>query len=286
MSVDTSFIPPGRNVVVVPIMQVPDLSYLSVDKRTGELDTSDPERTLHTNDRQPLEAARRLKSEHADTNNTDTKDAPYIIAMAVDREGAVGGLREAMVWGADAAVLLATRGVAAEPVARANLFAQAIRLLGDVELVVTGTETMEPDWSLLGGAIADVLDWPLVPGARELEFTENRLTGFAMFGAVWEGFETTRPAVATVRPGTLAPQWPTSWRLRDAYDEANVHEWSLTEMDTDGRLLSRLTTPSQTRGLRVIRHGPQEGERFTDPPEISARTLGKRLARQGYLGGF
>jgi electron transfer flavoprotein alpha/beta subunit len=278
VSVDTSFVPADRPVVVVPVMQVPDLGYLMVDRRTGELDTSDPTRTLHVNDREPLEMARRLKG--------DGEEEPFVVAMAVDREGATGGLHEALAWGADAAVLLAAPGVAAEPVARANLFAQAVRTLPRVDLVVVGTETMEPDWSLVGGALAGILDWPLVPGARGLSLNTDSLRGFAMFGAVWEGFESQAPAVVTVRPGTLRPRWPTTWGLADAYAEDAVHSWGLGELDTDGRLLSRLVTPSETRNLKVVRPKTREPERFTDPPEVSARTLGKRLARQGYLGGF
>ncbi len=285
MSLDRSFLPRDRGVVVVPVMQVPDLGYLTVDRRTGELDTSEPDRSLHTNDRQPLELALRLK-EDGGGHQVDEADKPFVVAMAVDRDGADGGLREALAWGADAAVLLAAPAVAPEPVVRARLFAQAIRLLEGVELVVVGTETMEPDWSLLGGALAGVLDWSLIPGARVLSFNGERLQGVAMFGAQWAGFESARPAVATVRPGTVVPRWPTSWRLADAYDAKTVHSWSLADLDTDGRLLSRLAAPSETRDLRVMRGEKREGERFTDPPEASARTLGKRLARKGYLGGF
>lgn len=287
MSVDLDFLPEKRPVVVVPVMQVPDLAYLSVDKRTGELDTSDPQRSLHPNDRQPLELARRLGGDrNGDGSDDEEDDAPFIIAMAVDRDGADGGLREALAWGADAAVLLAAPAVAAESVARAHLFAQAIGLLQRVDVVVVGTETMEPDWSLVGGALAEVLDWTLVPGGRSLSLEGDRLQGFAMLGAEWDAFGCDTPAVVTVRPHTVDARWPTAWRLADAYDLKSVQAWSLADLDTDNRLLSRLSAPSETRNLSVMKPEKREPERFTDPPEASARTLGKRLARRGYLGGF
>lgn len=279
MSVDVGFLPRDRPVVVVPVMQVPDLAYLSVDKRTGELDTRDPQRSLHPNDRQPLETARRLGGDGAGPE-------PFVVALAVDREGADGGLREALAWGADAAVLLAAPAVAAEPVVRAQLFAQAVRLLQRVSCVVVGTETMEPDWSLVGGSLAQVLDWTVVPGGRDIRLDDDKMRGFALFGAEWDAFHCAVPAVVTVRPDTVDARWPTAWALADAYDAKTIHEWGLSDLDTDNRLLSRLSAPSETRNLHVVKAQERERERFTDPPEASARTLGKRLARRGYLGGF
>lgn len=271
------FVPTDRPVVVVLIAQVPDLTYLHIDRRSGEIDRSAPERTLHPNDREPIEAALQVK---------DDTDA-YLVVVTVDQEAAEDGLREALAMGADAAVVLGSQAFEhADAIARANLFAQAVRALPRADVLFVGTETMDPDWSLVGGALAGVLDWRLATGGRKVALEDGHVRGEAMFGAEWLRFQTDTPVVVTVRPGSYRPRWPTSWGVRDAYNEKRIWSWNLSDLDVDGRMLARMASHTETRSQEIIRTTKVEHEVFTDPPEQSARVVGKRLARRGYLGGF
>lgn len=271
------FVPTHRPVIAVLVAQVPDLTYLRIDRRSGELDRASKARTLHPNDREPLEAALAIKDE------TDA----YVVVFAVDQREAEDGLREALAMGADAAILLGSQAVEhSDAIARANLFAQAIRTLPRADLVFVGTETMEPDWSLIGGALAKTLDWRLVPGGRNILLEGSLLKGEAMFGASWARIHTETPAVVTIRPNSHKARWPTSWSINTAYSEKKVHPWSLADMEIDGRVLARMASHTVTRSQEIVRQRSEEHEVFTDPPEQSARVVGKRLARRGYLGGF
>lgn len=273
----SAFVPTDRPVVVVLVSQVPNMTYLKVDRKTGEIDRSDPERSLHRNDREPVEAALELK----DANNA------FVLVMAVDQRDAEDGVREALAMGADAGVLLISQAIEhSDALARAHLFAQAVRTLPRADIVFVGTETMEPDWSLVGGALASTLDWPVVPGGRSITLDDDHLRGDAMFGAEWVKLSTPTPAVVSVRPESYAPRWSTSWGVNDAYNAREIHRWNLVDMEVDGRMLARMASFTETRTQQIIRKETREHEVFTDPPEQSARVIGKRLAREGYLGGF
>lgn len=275
-------LPSDRPVVVVVINQVPDLVYLKVDKRTGELDLLDPARVVHDNDREPIEAALRVK---------DTHDA-HVVAVAVDREHAVDGLREALAMGCDEGVLLSSKATAhSDAVARANLVAQLVRMMPRADCVFVGTETMEPDWSVVGGALAAILEWDLVPGGLDVDLVMDGDTvvgtrGFAMLGADRHRYSSDGPAVVTVRPETMRPRWATTWNVADAYRTKRIHTWNLTDLEIDGRMLARMASLTETRSQHIVRAKKTEPETFTDPPESSARVIGKRLARMGFLGGF
>ncbi|MBW3583823.1 MAG: hypothetical protein KY455_12070 [Euryarchaeota archaeon] len=266
-----------RPLVVAIINQVPDLTYLRIDPGTGEIDLDEPDRVLHPNDRQPVESALRVK---------DADDA-QVLVMAVDRQGAEEGIREALSMGADEGLLLSSGATRhSDALARANLLAHTVRHLPRCDAVFVGTETMEPDWSTVGGAIAAILDWNLVPGGREVRLKDGGTHGVAMYGAAFVRYKAAGPAVVTVRPDTHKPRWPTTWGVRDAYRDRTIQALNLTDLEIDGRMLARMASLTETRGQRVVRERKKETETFTDPPEVSARVIGKRLARDGYLGGF
>lgn len=271
------FVPTDRPVAVVFISQVPDMAYLRIDRKTGELDRSSVFRTLHPNDREPVEAALRVKDE------TDA----FVLVVARDNKDAEDGAREALAMGADAGLLLVSQAVEhSDAIARANLFAQAVRTLPRADLVFVGTETMEPDWSLIGGAMSGILGWRLVPGGRAVVLEGDELRAEAMFGADWMRVRCAAPAVVTVRPRSHSPRWPTTWAVGEAYRTKMIHSWNLTDMEVDGRMLARMASHTETRSQEIIRKEKVEHEIFTDPPEQSARVVAKRLARRGFLGGF
>ncbi len=275
-----------RPVILVPINQVPDLVYLRVDK-TSEIDLEGEERRLHEADRQPLEIALQIR----DAAEAAGEPLPQIVATTVDGTHASDGLREALAMGADHGVLLASKAMLrSDATARANFFAQLARRLDRCDLVVIGTETMESDWSVIGGAMAAALDWYVVTGGRNIrvrhEGEQVLVEGEAMFGAVVQAFSSTGSAVVTVRPDTTKPRWATSWSIATAYRGKTITTVDLTDLDIDGRALARMQSLTETRSQRVVRPKRIEPETFNEPPEQTARVIGKRLARMGFLGGF
>lgn len=279
-------IDPDRPVLLVPINQVPDLVYLRIDK-ASEVDLEGEERTLHEADKQPLEVALQIR----DAAVQRDEPAPQVLITAVDQQHGHDGIREALAMGADAGILLSSRAMAhSDATARANFFAQLARRLPRCDGIVIGTETMEADWSLIGGAMAAILGWRLVPGGRNLRFEVVNgvpgLAGEAMFGAIHQAFECEGPAVVTVRPDTTDARWPTSWAVADAFRSKTITMLDLTDLEIDGRMLARMQSLTDVRAQRIVRPERRDAETFNDPPEETARVIGKRLARMGFLGGF
>jgi electron transfer flavoprotein alpha/beta subunit len=285
VSPDAAFAPGDRPVVVVVVAQLPLVDHLAVDPRALEIDVRAAERVLTSTDREAVAAAIGLRDQAEG----------FLLVVALDEEGAAqgpgahaveGGVREALAMGADAGLILNVVGAARDAATRARLLAEAVRHLPRADLVLVPSVSDDPDWGLLPGMLAEMLDCGAVPAARNLEFHGDWVAGNALFGATTRRFETDTPAVLSIRPGGHRASWPTAWRVADAFHTLPIISWTLADLDTDGRLLSRLSAPAETRTLRVVRPEPPQPERFTDPPDMSARTLGKRLARKGYLGGF
>ncbi|HVS40828.1 MAG TPA: FAD-binding protein [Candidatus Dormibacteraeota bacterium] len=85
-------------------------------------------------------------------------------------------LREAIAWGADDGVLVTDPALAgSDTLATARALAAAVRLLGDVDVVVCGRNSVDADTAQVPAELAELLDLPLLAAVRELGLEERRL---------------------------------------------------------------------------------------------------------------
>ncbi|MDH6576658.1 FAD-binding protein [Kitasatospora sp. MAP5-34] len=80
-------------------------------------------------------------------------------------------LREAVAWGADRGVLITDPVFAgSDTLATARALAAALDRLGPFDLVLCGRNSVDADTAQMPAQLAELLDWPMAGGVRELSF--------------------------------------------------------------------------------------------------------------------
>jgi electron transfer flavoprotein beta subunit len=246
--------------IIVPIKQVPETSNVKMDPVTGTMIRAGVGTVVNPLDLFAIETAVRLKEAHGGR----------ITTLTMGPRGADKALREAMAMGCDDGVLVSDRAFAgSDSWSTSYTLAQAIRKLGDFDLIVAGERATDGDTGQVGPGIAAWLDLPLatyvaaIPrfepapaGARGRELTVERL--------VEEGYQVLdlpMPALLTVVKEVAAPRLPTL-RGKKRAKAAEIPLLTAADLDLEPSYLGlkgsptkvvKVATPKVTRGGTLVR---------------------------------
>ena len=130
-----------------------------------------------------------------------------LISMAPNNE--VSGLRTALAMGAAKAVLVSDPALAgSDALSTAKVLAQAITRAGDVDLVLTATESTDGYTGTVPNQIAQLLGWPSLTFAKHVEVEDGKLTIRRQTEAGYDVVESSLPAVVSVTAGVVEPRYP------------------------------------------------------------------------------
>ena len=134
--------------IFVCIKQVPSTNQVQVDEKTGVLKRSGVAAKMNPYDLYALETALRLRSEHGGKVTVGTMGPPQAQAI----------IREAYMMGADEGYVFSDRKLGGADVrATSYTLSQAIRSLGDYDLILCGRQTTDGDTAQVGPAVAENL---------------------------------------------------------------------------------------------------------------------------------
>ncbi|NLE69503.1 MAG: electron transfer flavoprotein subunit beta/FixA family protein, partial [Clostridiales bacterium] len=132
--------------IFVCIKQVPATSEVAVDEETGVLQRSGVASKMNPFDLFALETALRLKEAGGGSVTVGTMGPPQARDI----------IQEAFMMGADEGYLFSDRRLAgADVLATSYTLSQAIRSLGDYDLILCGKQTTDGDTAQVGPAIAE-----------------------------------------------------------------------------------------------------------------------------------
>src|SRR5258708_18761457 len=98
-----------------------------------------------------------------------------LVSMAPNNE--VSGLRTALAMGAAKAVLISDPALAgSDALSTAKVLAKAIERIGDVDLVLTATESTDGYTGTIPAQIAQLLDWPSLTFAKHAQPRDAKFT--------------------------------------------------------------------------------------------------------------
>jgi electron transfer flavoprotein beta subunit len=130
-----------------------------------------------------------------------------LISMAPNNE--VSGLRTALAMGAAKAVLVSDPALAgSDALSTAKVLAQAITRAGDVDLVLTATESTDGYTGTVSDQVAQLLGWPSLTFAKHVEVGDGKLTIQRQTEAGYDVVESSLPAVVSVTAGVVEPRYP------------------------------------------------------------------------------
>lgn len=238
--------------IIVPIKQVPETTNVKMDPETGTMIRDGVEAVINPLDLYALEAAFRLREAH------DGK----VTAITMGPPKAAKALTEAIAMGCDDGVLLSDRKFGGSDTwATSYTLAEAIKKIGNFDLVITGERATDGDTAQVGPGIAAWLNLPLATYVAHItEVSEQSMTVERLVEEGYQILDVPLPALITVVKEIAAPRLPTlSGKKRSKV--AEIPTFDLTNMDLDPASLGskgsptkvvKIETPKVTRGGTVV----------------------------------
>ncbi len=186
--------------VIVCVKQIPDPAL------SGELDPStntlkrDGKLILDESDSYGVEMALQLVTAAGGGEVS-------LVSMAPNDE--TSGLRTALAMGAAKAVLVSDPSLAgADALTTAKVLAAASKKLGDVDLIIAGTESSDGYTGTVPEQLAEVLGLPSITFAKSIEIADGTLKVARQTEAGYDEVTCALPAVVSVTAGVVEPRYP------------------------------------------------------------------------------
>jgi electron transfer flavoprotein beta subunit len=223
--------------LVVCMKQVPMVSELPWDTRTGTLRRDLADGMMNPACRHALEAALQLKQEH---------DA-HITVLTMGPPVAEEILREAMAAGADRGVLLTDRRMAgADTFATSLTLGRAIEhICPEFDLVLCGSYTSDSETAQVGPQLAEELNVPGVAYVDRIEIGRRTARMQRLADDYLETMEMDLPGLVTISPTYYAPRYIAIGGLADAFDLAHIDRVTLEDLTIDPDLTGQKGSPTQ-----------------------------------------
>ncbi len=256
--------------IIVCIKQVPETQEVRLDPVTHTLKREGIAAIINPFDLYAVEEALRIKDAHGATVTLLTMGPPQ----------AEAALREALGFGADAAVLLSDRKFAgADTWATALTLARAIEKSGGADLIFCGKQAIDGDTAQVGPMLATILNLPYVAWARKLSFDGNgKLTVERLLDHGYDAVATTLPALITVVKEINEPRVP-SFKAKLKAKKEPIPVWGISDLGLEEAEVG--LSGSFTQVVKVF-PPPARGksEVWTGAPEELAARLWQRLKEQ------
>ena len=187
---------------IVCIKQVPDTTEVKVNPETGTLIREGVPSIINPFDTYAIEEAILLRE----------KFGGQVTVVSMGPPQAEDALREAVAMGADEAILLSDRAFAgADTLATAYTLAEAIKRIGDYDLVICGRQAIDGDTGQVGPGIANrlgIAQLTYVSRIRQVDFENKAITVERLVEEGCEVVVSTLPAVITVNKDINQPRYP------------------------------------------------------------------------------
>lgn len=190
---------------VVCVKQVPDTANVTGEamKDDGTVNRAALPAIFNPEDLHALEAALQVRNEHGGT----------VTAITMGPANACEVLRECLYRGADRGVLVSDRKAAgSDTLATSYILSQAVRKLGNIDLVFCGRQAIDGDTAQVGPQMAEKLGVQQVTYFERFEELDGKTTRIRRnVGNGWEVVEARLPLLLTVMETANEPR-PSSAR--------------------------------------------------------------------------
>ncbi len=195
--------------VFVCIKQVPSTNKVQVDDETGILKREGSASKMNPYDLFALETALRLREREGGTVTVGTMGPPQ--AQSV--------IREAFLMGADSGFVFSDKRLGgADVLATSYTLSQAIRSIGDFDLILCGRQTTDGDTAQVGPAIAEHLGIPHAAWVSNLTVKGDGIEAEQQLSDAVETVFLPFPCLITVEQDIFTPRLPSLRRRREIGD--------------------------------------------------------------------
>lgn len=210
--------------IIVCIKQVPDTNEVKLDPKTGRLIRDGVPSIINHDDKNALEEAIKIK---------DGRDDVTITVVCMGPPQADVALREALAMGADEAILLSDRAFGGSDTwATSYIIAEAIKIIGDYDIIFCGRQAIDGDTAQVGPQIAEKLGIPQITYVQNFKLDGDKITCERALEDGYQIVETTMPCLLTAIKDLNEPRYPSVGGIFDAY-EKEVKVWGINEVPID-----------------------------------------------------
>lgn len=252
----------GRKLdIFVAIKQVPSTNKVRVDEVTGVLIREGVAAKMNPYDLYALETALRLREAHGGR----------VVVGTMGPMQAEAVIREAYMMGADEGFVFSDRRLGgADVLATSYTLAQAIRSIGDFDVILCGKQSTDGDTAQVGPAVAEHLG---IPHAAWVSWLEKDGDGLRVEQQLQDAMETVWmpfPCLVTVEQDIYMPRLPSLKRMREVKDRPVTVRTLDDFLDRDERHYGLTGSPTQVERIfppqsdieREMWTGEDSGERL------------------------
>ena len=286
--------------IIVLAKQVPDTRNVGKDamKEDGTINRAALPAIFNPEDLNALEQALRLKETHPGSTIT-------LLTMGLPRAAEI--VREAIYRGADSGIVLTDRALGgADTLATSYSLAQAVKKIGDYDMMLCGRQAIDGDTAQVGPQIAEKLGIPQVTYAEEiLEVANGKITVRRRLENGVETVVAPMPCVVTVNgsaaecrprnarrvmkfknaasPSEMA-KLPEDLAARvEAAPELQIKEWGAAFVDADPAQIGLPGSPTKVKAIENVVFTAKESRRL-DNDDAQIEELVKELIANHTIG--
>ncbi|KRM13126.1 electron transfer flavoprotein subunit beta/FixA family protein [Paucilactobacillus suebicus] len=221
--------------IVVCIKQVPKSDSVKIDPKTNNMIRDNVEGVINPFDKNAIEAALTIRDQLGGE----------VIILSMGPDSYMSSLRDGLAMGADRAVLLSSRAFGgADTLATGYTISQALKKIGDVDLVLFGRQSVDADTGQVGPIVAQYLDVPQITFVEQLRMIDQHtLIGQRLLDGSTQQVQVTLPAVVTVRAELNTPRYETPVNIQSSF-EKNVDVWDEHDIDLDKSRIGQAGSPT------------------------------------------
>lgn len=219
-------------------------------------------------DAQAVEAALRIR---------DAKGEGKITVVSMGPESARDAIKHGLAMGADEGVLLSDPAFeGADSYTTALVLAEAIKKIGEYDLIITGRQAADWDNGVVGSGLAELLGLPVITIAKDVQVTDGTVRVERVLTDGFETVEAPLPAVVTVSNELGDPRYP---QLRQIMMAARkqVTVWTASDLGLDPSQVGAAGARTELERLYVPVKEVQCEFIEGDSPQELAANLARRL---------
>ena len=274
--------------IIVCIKQVPMVSELPWDSKTGTLRRELAQGMMDPASARALEAALRIKESRG----------ARICAVAMGPPMAEEILHQAVALGADEGVLLTDRRMAgADTFLTSHILSRYIKKYHpDTDLLLCGSQTSDSETAQVGPQLAEDLGMPAVCWAGRVEVKQRMVEVTRHVDDFYEVLEMDLPGLVTIDLNAYKPRYLALGGVQAAFDSPGVrivnadalglaHDFNALK-DSPTRILD-VYSPTTQKENRVLKGAVKKvvDRLFDDYGKIISSAMGKDLKTHEHDGG-
>ena len=287
--------------IVVLAKQVPDTHNVGPDAMTpeGTINRSALPAVFNPDDLNALEQALQLKDKFPGSTIS-------VVTMGLPKSAEV--IREALYRGADEGYVVTDRPLGgADTLATSYTLAQAIKKIGEFDIIIGGRQAIDGDTAQVGPQIAEKLGLTQVTYAEEIISLDEKVRKVVIKRHIDGGVETVEaplPLVVTVN-GSAAPCRPRNAKRVMKYKYATVAleregneklaaaaekkpylditQWGAADIDCDPQQIGKAGSPTNVKKVENIVFKAKESRTMTGSDE-DINALMKELIAEKIIG--